>query len=148
DALVGDADFGKLLFNGAKYKCSTCHSVTPGVVSIGSNLSAVGAKYPVTRTLQNTWLLNRAGGWSPASDKSVVVDLSWKDGRKLSGYLSSASDFRVIIHAEDGGSRIIPIEGGDPKVVIRDRMQAHIDMLPSYSDDDIHDLTAYLASLK
>jgi cytochrome c oxidase cbb3-type subunit 3 len=33
-------------------------------------------------------------------------------------------------------------------VIVRDPMQAHRDLLPQYTDKDIHDVTAYLVTLK
>jgi cytochrome c oxidase cbb3-type subunit 3 len=38
--------------------------------------------------------------------------------------------------------------GDTPKVVVVDPLQAHVDLLPKWTDADMHDMTAYLASLK
>jgi len=35
-----------------------------------------------------------------------------------------------------------------PRVEIKNRLQAHLDQLMHYSDADIHNLTAYLVTLK
>ena len=38
--------------------------------------------------------------------------------------------------------------GAVPKVDLDDPLKAHYDMLPKYTDADMHNLTAYLVTLK
>ena len=38
--------------------------------------------------------------------------------------------------------------GDVPKVVINDPMQGHKELFPKYKDDDIHNLTSYLVTVK
>ena len=41
------------------------------------------------------------------------------------------------------------LRNGDvPKVVVTDPLQAHLDRLKKWTDADMHNMTAYLASLK
>ncbi|OJU10153.1 MAG: hypothetical protein BGN86_06160 [Caulobacterales bacterium 68-7] len=145
--MVGDALLGKKFFSGAVGHCSSCHSVTPGQVSEATNLSKIGSKY-TERMLQNMMVLNRGQAWSPSRTKYVVATVKWPNGREEKGYLHSISDFQVAIRAEDGTGKVFDIQNGQPKVTINDRMQAHIDLLPKYRDADLHNLTAYLATLK
>ena len=49
---------------------------------------------------------------------------------------------------ESGKETIIERRKSEPRVGLADRMQHHLDLLPRYLDSDIHDLTAYLATLK
>ena len=86
--------------------------------------------------------------WSPANSKDVTATITYRDGRVVTGYLSSVSDFKVIVRDESGQETIIERRKGEPRVVLADRMQHHLDLLPRYLDSDIHDLTAYLATLK
>jgi cytochrome c oxidase cbb3-type subunit 3 len=44
--------------------------------------------------------------------------------------------------------RSFTINGGMPKVEVHDPLQAHIDMLPTLKDGDIHNLTAYLVTVR
>jgi cytochrome c oxidase cbb3-type subunit 3 len=39
-------------------------------------------------------------------------------------------------------------KGDSPRVVITDPLKAHKDLLLKYSDKEIHDVTAYLVTLK
>ena len=57
-------------------------------------------------------------------------------------------DFLVSLKLPDGTSRTFRRHGDQPKVVVHDPLQAHKDLLPAYTDKDIHDVTAYLVTLK
>jgi len=48
----------------------------------------------------------------------------------------------------DGTSRSFRRDGDVPKVEIHNPREGHIKLLPGYTDKDIHDVTAYLVSLK
>ena len=58
------------------------------------------------------------------------------------------TDFDVTIRDEDGKPRSWLRNGTVPKVTIIDPLQGHIDLLSKYTDADIHNLAAYLATLK
>jgi mono/diheme cytochrome c family protein len=147
--LVGDAATGKAFFNGPVGRCSTCHAVTPGTASAASNLAAVAAKYPDPKALQNAMILpDRRFYWSPANSKDINATVTYRDGRTVKGFLSSVSDFKVIIRDDAGKETILERSGGEPKVTLQDRLQHHLDLLRIYKDNTIHDVTAYLATLK
>jgi cytochrome c oxidase cbb3-type subunit III len=58
------------------------------------------------------------------------------------------TDFDVTIR-DDGGRALSWLRSGNTtKVQVTDPLQGHIDLLPKYTDADIHDLAAYLATLK
>lgn len=146
--VVGDPDLGKKFFNGSIGRCSSCHAVTDGATSKAENLAHIATKYTDPKTLQNNMILNRTGGWSQRTSKDITATATYKSGKKTSGYLSDLSDFQLTIHDDAGKETKIPIVNGDPKVTMVDRLQAHLDLLPKYQDDDIHNLTAYLVTLK
>jgi cytochrome c oxidase cbb3-type subunit III len=146
--VVGDATAGKAYFNGPIGQCNTCHAVVVGQASPAANLSGIATKYPNPRILQNTMILNRSFFWTPAYSKDITATVTWRDGRTVSGYLSSVSDFKVIIRDDADKEQIFPRRDGEPAVALKDRMQHHLDLLPKYRDSDIHDLTAYLVTLK
>jgi cytochrome c oxidase cbb3-type subunit 3 len=146
--VVGDPALGKAFFNGPVGRCSSCHSVVDGQPSAAANLAHIASKYPEPKTLQNTMLLNRDSGWSPRTGKDVTATITYHDGRTVKGYLSSVSDFKVVIRDDDGTETVVARAGGEPRVELTDRLQAHLDLLAKYSDNDIHNLTAYLVTLK
>ena len=146
--VVGDPALGKAFFNGPVGRCSSCHSVVDGEPSAAANLAHIAGKYTEPKTLQNMMLLNRDSGWSPRTGKDVTATITYRDGRTLKGYLSSVSDFKVVIRDDDDTETVVARADGEPKVVLTDRLQHHLDMLQKYSDNDIHNLTAYLVTLK
>jgi cytochrome c oxidase cbb3-type subunit III len=146
--LVGDAAVGKAFFNGPIGKCNTCHAVESEQPSPAANLARIGSKYPDAKRLQNNMLLNRSFFWSPALGQDVTAVVTYRDGRTFSGFLSSVSDFKVIIRDQDGKETTLTRNKGEPSVVLTDRLQHHLDLLEVYRDADIHNLTAYLATLK
>ena len=70
------------------------------------------------------------------------------NGKVYEGKLTRIDDFLVTL-TDDSGIRMSFARDGDvPKVVVHNPLQAHIDMLRNWKDDDIHNLTAYLVTLK
>ena len=70
------------------------------------------------------------------------------DARRGSGALVHGDGHVHIIRDESGTETELPRKDGEPKVVLADRLQHHLDLLATYHDDDIHNLTAYLATFK
>lgn len=139
DPLVGDAKAGEAYFNGPG-KCNTCHSVT-------GDLAGIGARYTDPRVLQGAMLSGeRRGGSLEMGRKTVVVTL--RNGQKLEGRLYQIDDFVVSLVDADGNYHSFVRRGEHPKVEIKDPLQTHLDMLGSWKDDDIHNVTAYLVTLK
>jgi cytochrome c oxidase cbb3-type subunit 3 len=137
--LVGDAKAGEAYFNGAG-KCATCHSVT-------GDLAGIGAKYTDVRALQGAMLSGEPRGESSETPhKTVTVTLS--DGQTVAGTLYQVDDFIVSLVDANGIYHSYVRQGESPKVVIKDPLQPHLDMLRTLKDDDIHNLTAYLVTLK
>jgi cytochrome c oxidase cbb3-type subunit 3 len=54
----------------------------------------------------------------------------------------------VTIALADGTTRTLRRDDDLPKVEVHDPMKGHKDLLAVYTDKDIHDLTAYLVTLK
>ena len=57
-------------------------------------------------------------------------------------------DFNVALIDSSGEYRSFAREGDTPRVETHDPLQAHFDMLRKYTDADMHNLTAYLVTLK
>lgn len=144
DPLVGDAKAGEIFFNG-RGKCSTCHSVA-------GDLAGIADKYPDVRALQGSLLTGGGGrgrGAAAASDalaKTVTVTLP--TGETVEGELDRIDDFVVSLTEADGTHRSFRRDGDVPNVVVHNPLQPHLDMLRTLNDDDIHNLTAYLETLK
>ena len=145
--VVGDAKNGEAYF---KAKCASCHSVT-------GDLKGIGSKIADTRTLQQTWLIPavygpRGGGSAAVSAAtnvpSVTVTVTLPGGKKVDGRLGRIDDFVVTLTEPDGTARTFSRDEDTPKVEIHDPMRPHKDLLRVYTDKDIHDVTAYLVTVK
>ena len=66
----------------------------------------------------------------------------------MEGRLGRIDDFTVTVIDADGGSRTIRRDGDVPKVEIHDPLEPHKEMLKVYTDKDIHNVTAYMVTLK
>jgi hypothetical protein len=145
DIVVGNAKDGAAYFNGAG-GCVRCHSVTGDLAGIGSkydpktiqNLIVSGGGYGVGR---------RSGAAAPKVPPTTVA-VTLPSGQTVSGELDHISAFVVALKLADGTYRSFARNGSTPKVVVTNPLQWHIDMLPKWRDADIHNLTAYLVTLK
>jgi cytochrome c oxidase cbb3-type subunit III len=146
DIVVGDAAAGQVYFNGAG-GCSTCHSPA-------GDLKGVGARYnPVIlqgRMINPRVVTGGRRGAPPPRTVPVQVKVTLAPGRVISGTLVSIDDFFVTLIDTAGDRRTIerPIGGDMPKVEINDPLEAHRQLMLKYTDEAMHDLVAYLVTLK
>jgi mono/diheme cytochrome c family protein len=134
DVLTGDAKQGEAFFNGAG-GCHTCHSPA-------GDLAHVGAKYSGT-ALQNRWLYP-SGGRGGGSAPEAAVTLP--SGERITGRIKQMDDFDVSIVDASGAYHSWP--RSRVTVEIADPLKGHRDLLARYTDSDVHNVTAYLATLK
>jgi cytochrome c oxidase cbb3-type subunit 3 len=73
------------------------------------------------------------------------VNVVQPDGTAFSGELAYEDEFTVALFDADGRYRSWPAASVRYEVV--DPLQAHVAQLAVYTDDDIHDVFAYLQSL-
>ena len=140
DALTGDPKKGEAYFKGAG-GCSGCHSPT-------GDLKGIGSKYDA-HTLQGRWIQPRSLGRGGAASKSAsTVTVTLPSGEKVSGTLDRIDDFNVSLRDAAGDFHSFDRSGDTPKVELRDPLKAHTDLLRKYTDADIHNVTAYLMTLK
>ena len=144
EVLIGDAKAGERYFNG-EGGCSKCHSTS-------NDLKGVAAKYDIP-TLQERLVMPRTGrggfgrgaAANPTAPYAVVTLAS---GETVKGTPLRVTDFDVTLRLTDGTTRTWAREHGLPKVETVDPLQAHIDIMRKLSDSDMHNLTAYLVTLK
>ncbi len=136
NALVGNAGAGETYF---KAKCGSCHSAA-------GDLKGIGTKLLEAKMLQNYWVMGGGGG--RGGGKPVTVTVTLQSGEKLEGPLVRIDDFLVTLTQADGTTRSVTRDGDRPAVVINDPQAPHKVMLSELTDKDMHDVTAYLATLK
>ncbi|MGD1072546.1 MAG: c-type cytochrome [Bryobacteraceae bacterium] len=134
DVLTGDPKAGEAYFNGAG-KCNTCHSPA-------GDLAGIGAKYdPVD--MQQKFMFPR-----PAfARKPTMVTVTPASGPAVTGVLDRIDDFNVSLR-DDRGEYHSWTRTPALKVKVTDPYEAHYNLLDQYTDKNMHDLTAYLETLK
>ena len=146
DIVVGDSKTGESYFSG-EGRCSTCHNAST------RNLAGIKTRIPVPVDLQQRMLFpggfrGRGAGAGPAgpNPNAVTVTLTPASGPAMSGVLVEQSDFYVTFRQADGTVKVVPRAGS--RVVLTNPLQAHIDLLDRITDKQIHDVVAYLETLK
>ena len=134
DVVTGDAKAGQAYFNGAG-KCNSCHSPA-------GDLAKVGTKYDAT-ALQARFLY--PGPTDPQA-KRIEVTVQKANAAPVSGILENMDDFTIGLRDRQGDYHSFSRD--DVKTEIRDPLAAHADLLGRYSDADIHNILAYLVTLK
>lgn len=143
NVLTGDAKAGEAWFKG-EGKCTQCHSAT-------GDLKGVGAKYdPVD--MQQKFLFprpafGRGGGGGGRGGKPLMVTVTPPSGPAITGVLDKLDDFNVSLRDKDGEYHGF---GRTPqlKVVVDDPFKAHSELLDRITDKNMHDMTAYLETLR
>ena len=145
--VVGDATAGETYFTGAG-RCATCHSPT-------GDLKGIGTRLPVA-TIQGRIVLPRGSGSYPPGFNALpnpteaprTVTVTQPSGDRISGTLMWITDFNVTLTDAAGIRRTIARNGDVPTVEVKDPLQAHLDLMRTLTDKNMHDLTAYLVTLK
>jgi mono/diheme cytochrome c family protein len=142
--VTGDPKKGEEYFNGAGH-CNSCHSVTGDLAHLGSRMEPVEVQQHVIMPREVRWGMPR--GPVPKGQQ-IQATVTLTSGETISGALEHVDDFTISLTDSSGQFRSFTRDGASPKVVLKDPLQAHTDMLSKYTDADIHNLTAYLVGLK
>ena len=141
DISTGRADAGRAYFDA---NCKACHSPT-------ADLNGIATKYRGLALMQR--MLYPTGGNAvapPEGEKRkpvpVTATVTLASGQTVSGTLAYRDEFNVAL--TDAAGAYHSFSTAAVKVTIKDPLQAHADLLGKYTDADIHDLVAYLQTLK
>ena len=130
DLQTGIAEAGKQYFNGAG-KCSSCHSVTGDLAGLRQTRAT-------------------ACGWKSGScirkARRVRSSITLPSGETIAGDLAYQDEFNVAVRDASGWYRSSPTS--KVKFKIDSPADAHAQLLAKYTDDDIHNLMAYLQTLR
>ena len=138
DILVGDAAAGKAYFDAT---CTSCHET--------SDMNGIAARFEEPKDLQNFWLRGaEVRGRGAAATAPSMVTVTTSSGDVIQGELIRYDDFFVALRDADGKRHSFARRNGVPKVEVSDPADAHVQLLPKYADKNIHDVTAYLVTLK
>jgi cytochrome c oxidase cbb3-type subunit 3 len=137
DLQTGNPDAGKQYFNGAG-GCAKCHSLSGG-------FAKVGGRYEGLALLQRLLYPGSGRGAGPAPARPTAT-VTTRDGQVVTGTLMNLDEFTILMTDANGWSRSWPVK--QVRVSIDNPLQAHADLLSKYTDKDMHDVFAYLQSLK
>ena len=134
DLETGDVEAGRKYFSGAG-NCSKCHSPT-------GDLAGLANRYRGLPLLQRMLYPSNTRP-APAPAK---VRVTLPSGDTISGSLASRDEFTIALTDSAGMTRTWPVN--DVKFTVDDPMTAHFEQLGKYSDDDMHNVYAYLQTLR
>lgn len=137
NVVTGNADQGKAFFDS---HCSQCHSPTGDLAHIASKVEPADLQalflYPSYRI-------------SPDGEKTTVpteVSVTLPSGQTISGTLKRVDDFTISMYDSSGEYHSWP--RSEVKVDIKDPLAGHRELLAKYSNADMHNILAYLETLK
>jgi len=131
DLQTGNAAAGKAYFEGAG-GCIKCHSATGDLSGIANRLQGL--------RLEQRMLYPNGPNYKPRATITTA------DGKSLTGPLAYRDEFTIAIRDSSGTYRSWPTD--KVKVTLDDPIRAHIDQFPKYTDADIHNLMAYIQTLR
>ena len=143
DLITGDAQKGAAFFNDDGH-CGSCHSTTGDLAHTATKYEPAELQrrmlYPAPNLIDV--FLGRAV--TPPAPTKVTVQLA--SGERVSGTLDHLDEFTVTMHDSTGWYRSFSRES--LTVDVQDPRAAHEALLPKYTDQQMHDLLAYLETLK
>jgi cytochrome c oxidase cbb3-type subunit 3 len=137
DLQTGNAQAGQQYFNGPG-GCATCHTPTGDFAGLATRLQGLQL---MQRMLYPS---GRGRGGQPPYAPTVTV--TPPNGPAVTGRLAFRDEFTIALTDAGGWYRSWP--AARVKVVIDDKLAAHAALLPKYTDADMHDVLAYLQTLK
>jgi len=126
--LIGNAAKGEAYVEG---HCMSCHTA--------ETFAHIASRFRSPSQLQRNWI------W-PAGVGNITANVKTQQGM-ISGRVTQMSDFRITVVDGSGDTRTID-SGPGVEVQINDQLAAHQKMVMTLGNDDMHNVTAYLETLK
>jgi mono/diheme cytochrome c family protein len=129
DLQTGNVQAGQKYFDGPG-GCVKCHSPNGDLAGVASRFEGL--------QLEERMLYPRG------AKSAVTVTLA--SGQKIAGTLAYLDEFTVALRDRDGTYRSWPTSG--VRYAVQSPVDAHAELFGKYTDDDIHNLMAYLQTLR
>ena len=136
DLQTGNADAGRRYFDTA---CARCHAPA-------GDLKGVATRYGGLALLQRMLYPGSGGRGAGPAPKPPAVRVTLRDGQVVSGALAYRDEFTISLTDANGWRRSWPTN--QVTYTVDDRLQAHVEQLGKYTDGDMHDVLAYLQTLR
>jgi cytochrome c oxidase cbb3-type subunit 3 len=134
DLQTGNREAGERYFNGAG-NCSKCHSATGDLAGIAARFQGL--------VLMQRMLYPTFGRPAPKPGK---VTVTLPTGEVINGTLDSRDEFVIVMTDQAGASRTW--KTNEAKFTIEDPLAGHFEQLGKYTDADMHNVFAYLQTLR
>lgn len=135
DLATGNAAAGRAYFEGAG-KCASCHSPT-------GDLAGIGKKYQGLNLLRRILYPTGQGPAAAAGGRAIFTLAS---GQTVIAPAVADDDFSVTVLDPLGARQTY--QRSAVKVKVEDPLAAHFEQLGKYTDADMHNVYAYLETLK
>ena len=132
DLQTGNAEAGRRYFDGA---CSQCHAPRADLAGVATRLEGLA--------LLQRMLYPAPKDGAPSRAKVTVTRAS---GEIVAGTLVHRDEFTIALTDPSGAYRAFPVH--QVKFTVVDPLQAHVDQLGKYTDDEMHNVLAYLQTLR
>lgn len=129
NVVTGNAAEGQKFF---EQHCTSCHSVTKDLQHVASRFEP--------SDLQAQFLM-------PSTSLPTKVTVRLPSGETVEGKLKRIDDFTVSLWDTDGDYREFG-RSRDVSVEVHSPLQGHQELLPLYTNADMHNVLAYLVTLK
>jgi cytochrome c oxidase cbb3-type subunit III len=131
--LVGDEAKGKAY---VRAHCMSCHSE--------ETFAHIGSRFRSPEQLQRGWIWpSRAGN----AKLAVRATVKMPNGTSVAGRVVQISDFRITVEDAQGVKHAVERDAG-VAVDVHDPLAAHEPIVTTLRNDVMHNVTAYLESLK
>jgi cytochrome c oxidase cbb3-type subunit 3 len=143
DLITGNPHAGAVFFNGEGH-CDSCHSPSGDLANIASKYEPVELQRRMLYPAPNMIDLFLGKAVKPPAPTKVTVHLA--SGEQVAGTLDHIDEFNVSMHDATGWYRSFSRQ--EVTVDVQDPRAAHEALLPKYTDEEMHDVLAYLETLK
>jgi cytochrome c oxidase cbb3-type subunit 3 len=133
DLQTGNADAGRTYFDGAG-GCARCHKPDGDLARVATRLQPLAL-------LQRMLYPSRGQKPNPAT-----VTVTTRAGDTITGRLAHRDEFTIALTDASGWYRSWPASA--VKFTVTDPLEAHREQLEKYTDADMHDVLAYLQTLR
>jgi cytochrome c oxidase cbb3-type subunit 3 len=143
NVVTGNAQKGSAFFNGEGH-CDSCHSPNGDLAHIADKYDAVELQRRMLYPAPNLIDVFMGKAIKPPAPTEITVTLA--SGEKVSGTLDHLDEFDVSLHDSEHWYHSYPRD--QVQLEVKDPRAAHEALLPKYTDEDMHNVLAYLETLK
>jgi cytochrome c oxidase cbb3-type subunit 3 len=132
DVLTGDARAGRRYFEST---CTRCHSATGDLAGIAARIEGLA-------------LLRRMlyPGGQAGGGRRPTATVTTRDGETIAGEVTYRDEFTIAVIDADKRYRSWPTDR--VRFAIDDPLEGHVAQLARYTDESMHDVLAYLHTLR